>query len=1392
MSARQYFPACGVVSLFLNFCRVRHAVSRHFPKLQPRLFQALAALAVLMHTPLTIAQAGPRPFSGSDVSILTQRYDSSRTGTNLREKVLNVENVSATAKSFGKLYSFAVDGNVYAQPLYVANLTVSANVSRNVLYVATQKNNIYALDADTGTQLWARSLGASMPATDFTTYARTSLHEPNSFDYKDVYPDVGVTSTPVIDLRSETIFVVAKTKEGTTAAPSYHYRLHALNLKTGRDQQKPIEISGGVAGTSADAQDGKVIFDPLLQLNRPGLLLAYGKIYVAFGSTGDAGPFHGWVFGFDALSIAHPPIILCTTPDQDGPPTITPPGTIARANHGGIWQSGNGLASDDEGSIYLSTGDGAWDGKRNFSDSYLRLDKDLNIKDWFTPWNHLTELDDQDVDLGSGGPVLLPGRLLVGGGKEGKLYVIRRDYLGHLSNSLDAESHSIVQEMQVTQLPPNPARACSNCFRHLHGSPVYWPTPDGLHMYVWPEMEKLKAFKMSNGLFVADGLSPESAPMQMSEDITSMPGGILVVSSDGGRIGSGIVWAALPKAQDANRRNVPGVLRAFDASDVSKEIWNSEMNPLDQLGNFAKFCPPVVANGKVYLATFAPEQGYPDQVVQTGPAQIVVYGILDKGVRKPVATYPTVVETRPSARTPRALTELVEQLDPGVMRFFGSQAEKAANQPSYALKIPIQGKVVDSANFRVKPVFLESAGAEIATVPIESGTSLYGTGMVAGPLLRNGQKVMTWNLDAYAYGLGSPNLYQSHPWVLAVRADGTAYGVLADTTYRCTIDTTISITFTCPPNFPLIIIDSLSPQGVIEELSKLTGYMPLPPKWALGFHQSKFSYTPASKVEEIAKTFRDKAIPCDSIWMDIDYMDHYRIFSFDPQAFPSPKQLNADLKQLGFHNVWMIDPAVKAEATPGITKIFDSGTADDVWIKQADNSPYKGNVWPGPALFPDFLDPAVRTWWGGFYKDFVAQGVTGVWNDMNEPAVFTQAPDTTKTMPETNLHRGDPTMVNADGKAQGQNGAASPHSRYHNVYGMMMARGTREGMLEAAPNSRPFVLSRANYVGGQRYAASWTGDNTASWQHLGFAIPMVLNLGLSGQPFSGPDIGGYRYDQQGQPKGSNPTQSQDGKLYARWMGIGTLLPFSRGHYEKGYPWDKEPWSFSDDVTTTSRLALQRRYRLMPYLYTLFEEASRTGLPIARPLFFADSKDPKLRSIDNEFLLGTDLLVVGQVQLDAVVPPILPLGIWQRVGFPQTDLAGAPEDDTNSDLPALYLRGGAIVPSGPIMQYVDQKPLNPLTLMICLDVQGHASGTIYQDSGDGFDNLAIDSNGGSGKGQFSRITFEAQRKGSYVAVRIIRREGRLRPKTSEFKVRLFTIGKEFDATGRGDTISLKVN
>ena len=589
------------------------------------------------------SQKSPTAHNTRKVSVLTQRNDNARSGANFAETTLNTRTVDVKANSFGKLFSVAVDGNIYAQPLYVADVGFTSGPPRDVLYVATAKNNVYAIDANTGEQIWAESLGPSVPAVDITDFGRGQLQMGSRWDYKDLYPDVGITSTPVIDTDSKTIFVVAKTKEGDLASPQYHYRLHAMSIQTGVEVQQPVDIRGSVVGTAVDAKDGKIIFDPLLQLNRPGLLLVDGMLYVAFGSHGDAGPFHGWIFGYRLSAINQPAVVFCTTPNSNGQQLLNSnPVARFKWNRGGIWQSGNGLAADEQGAIYLATGDGAWDGRHNFGDSYLKLDNRLTILDWFTPSNHAIELDNQDVDLGSGGPVLLPGNLLIGGGKEGKLFVIKRDHLGHFSATPQAQDAEIVQEFQVTKLPVDPMHACGKCFHHLHGAPVFWPASDGLRVYVWPEMESLKAFKLVNGKFFPAGQSQISAPMPMPGMRTSMPGGILALSSDGDTLGTAIVWASIPIKDNANVQNVPGVLRAFNASDVTREIWDSEMNTADQLGYFAKFCAPTVANGKVYVATFAPETGYP-AAVQTGPAHIVVYGLFGKSGRKPPVEYQTLV-----------------------------------------------------------------------------------------------------------------------------------------------------------------------------------------------------------------------------------------------------------------------------------------------------------------------------------------------------------------------------------------------------------------------------------------------------------------------------------------------------------------------------------------------------------------------------------------------------------------------------------------------------------------------------------------------------------------------------------------------------------------------------
>lgn len=597
--------------------------------------------------------------------------------------------------------------------------------------------------------------------------------------------------------------------------------------------------------------------------------------------------------------------------------------------------------------------------------------------------------------------------------------------------------------------------------------------------------------------------------------------------------------------------------------------------------------------------------------------------------------------------------------------------------PSFALKAEPQEKGMLPSNWQLYPIMEKKKGHASAYLDVPQGTSLYGGGEVTGPLLRNGQSIKLWNTDSGAYSVDNgKRLYQSHPWVMGVRPDGTSFGILFDTPYKAKLTTTDErINFETEGElFRIFVIDRESPQAVIKGLAELIGTMPMVPRWALGYQQCRFSYTPASRVIEVADTFRIKRIPCDVIWMDIDYMDGYRIFTFNPQTFPDPAALNRDLHIRGFHSAWMIDPGAKVDST---YFVYKSGTANDVWVKTAQGKEFHGDAWPGACAFPDFTQPKTVRWWADLYKDFLDKGVDGVWNDVNEPQISNTP---TGTMPEDNKHLG------------GDKIPAGPHLKYHNVYGYLMVKASREGIMKARPQNRPFILTRSNFFGGQRFAATWTGDN-ASWEsHMTMSVPMILTLGLSGQPFSGADVGGFLF---------NP----DANLFGRWMALGAFYPFSRGHACAGTI-NKEPWAFGQKVEDVSRMALERRYVLLPYYYTLLHEASETGMPIMRPVFFADPKDTLLRAEEQAFLIGENLLVVPEWAQN----PALPKGIWRNLSL-------IPGDDKDSYQAKLKIRGGAIIPTGKIIQNTNEKSLDPLTLLVCLDEKGEAHGTLYWDEGD---------------------------------------------------------------------------
>jgi hypothetical protein len=525
------------------------------------------------------------------VSVLTQHNNNSRTGANLNETILNTHNVNVY--QFGKLFSRFVNGQVYAQPLYVPSVNIGQGL-HNVVYIATMKNNIYAFDADdptTATPLWQVNLGPPVPVAD-------------TRELLDINEVVGITSTPVIDIAAGTLYCVAKTKEGG----SYLQRLHALDIASGQEKLGgPVVIDGSVPGTGDGSVTGNIRFDPLKHLNRPGLLLLNGYIYMAFGSHGDQRPFHGWVFSYDAVTLQRIAIF-----------NVTPTGW-----GGAIWQSGQGLAADDNGYIYFMTANGTFNlntGGRDCSSCFIKLSTPfLNLVDWFAPYNQ-NELNTNNFELNSSGPLLLPEtNLVVGGGKEGILYVVDRSNMGHFQAGSNSQ---IVQNLQMTYGD------------HLHGSPIYWESPEGPLVFFWYEEDHLKAFNLINGLF-RDITSPTTGllePIAMSTMAVphGMPGGFLSLSANGSVADTGIVWASHSFSGDAHDLTVPGILRAFDASDVSIELWNSRQNAArDDVGNFAKFAPPTIANGKVYLATFS--------------NQLAVYGLLS------TSPTPTVSSVAPTA-----------------------------------------------------------------------------------------------------------------------------------------------------------------------------------------------------------------------------------------------------------------------------------------------------------------------------------------------------------------------------------------------------------------------------------------------------------------------------------------------------------------------------------------------------------------------------------------------------------------------------------------------------------------------------------------------------------------------------------------------------------------------
>ncbi len=610
----------------------------------------------------------------------------------------------------------------------------------------------------------------------------------------------------------------------------------------------------------------------------------------------------------------------------------------------------------------------------------------------------------------------------------------------------------------------------------------------------------------------------------------------------------------------------------------------------------------------------------------------------------------------------------------------------------------------------------------------------YGLGEKTGGLNKRGSQYTMWNSDKPGYSPTEDPLYQSVPFFIGIREFASnpnektarldsiktrqAYGIFLDNTFKSYFNMGASNNrfywFGAEKGeMDYYFIYGPEIKKVISSYTLLTGRIEMPPIWALGYQQSRWSYFPESSVRNLARTFRDKNIPIDVIYLDIHYMDEYRVFTWDKERFPQPQKMLNDLFKDGFKIITIVDPGVKADSNYFAAK---EGMEKDLFVKYPDGKLYNGEVWPSWSYFPDFTKKETREWWGEKNGNLLKEGLAGIWNDMNEPAVWGQA---------------FPDIVQFDFE-----GFGADHKRIHNVYALQMARATFDGIKKMFPEKRPFILTRAGFAGIQRYAAVWTGDNLANDDHLKMACTMVQGLGLSGVPFAGSDVGGFM---------GTPTPG----LYNRWMQLGAFTPFFRGHSAYGTV-AHEPWAFGEDVENWVKDIMKLRYKLLPFFYNEFYNASQTGLPVARPMFlnFQDDEECYRGESQYQFMIGENLLVAPVLsEKENFKKLYLPEGKWidwwtnKIYEGNQWIIVEVPQ----WKIP-LFIKEGGIIPMQEEQNYVGEKKIEELELRIFLS--DSSSFTLYEDDG-------ISSNYQGGV--YSLTKFEAIKKSGSTLISVSKEE-----------------------------------
>ncbi len=573
---------------------------------------------------------------------------------------------------------------------------------------------------------------------------------------------------------------------------------------------------------------------------------------------------------------------------------------------------------------------------------------------------------------------------------------------------------------------------------------------------------------------------------------------------------------------------------------------------------------------------------------------------------------------------------------------------------------------------------------------VQAGEHYFGLGDKASNANLRGQRFSLWGTDRYGYEKNSDPLYKNIPFYVSLH-QRAAHGIFFDNSFGSTFDfaaerTNVTSFWAQGGEMNYYFVYGPSLLEVTEEYTCLTGRPELPPLWALGFHQSKWSYYPDEHVRALADRFRREQIPCDALYLDIDYMDGYRCFTWHPERFPNPRALTDDLREYGFRLVTILDPGIKVDPEYAV---YQQGIAQDFFCRRPDGPHLLGTVWPGLCHFPDYTSPKVRTWWASLFPPLMQEaGVSGVWNDMNEPAVFE-----TGTFPSDVRHDYD--------------GHPCSHRKAHNVYGMQMARATYEGVKAAVYPNRPFTITRSLYSGGQRFASVWTGDNIATWEHMWLANIQCQRLSISGVSFTGSDVGGF-IDQ--------PT----GELFIRWLALAVFHPFMRVH-SSGDHGEQEPWSFGEPFTGLARRFIELRYQLLPALYTAFWQYAERGTPMLRPLVYLDQDDPETYQRMAEFALGDHLLICPITQPDAEGRWLyLPRGDWYY-WYTDEPKEGKQEiwADATLDRIPLFVRAGAVLPLWPVRQHTAAGPPPDGVVLHAYWKNGHETTELYEDAGEGY-------------------------------------------------------------------------